>query len=143
VYVALAPVRVTPRAATDVSHACPGSAENPLTENPEPTYPPPCAGQSFGGAVRRNLKAHEREQSLLVAQSVLAQVRVTPTPWKPEETGSLEGGWLWRVEVAPLDAAANERSPWRTFAVTVHLTREGSNAKEVVLRSIELARTTP
>ena len=99
--------------------------------------------ESFGGAVRRNSQAHEREQALLVAQSVLTRVRVATPPWKPEETGSLEGGWLWRVEVVPFDAAANERSPWRTFAVTVHLAREGSDAKEVVLRSIELARTTP
>jgi general secretion pathway protein I len=99
--------------------------------------------ESFAGAVRRNLQAHEREQALLAAQSVLANVRITPPPWKPEETGTLEGGWLWRVEVAPFDAAANERSPWRAFAVTVHLAREGSDAKEVVLRSLELARTTP
>lgn len=99
--------------------------------------------ESFAGAVRRNLQAHEREQALLAAQSVLARVRVTPPPWKPEETGSLEGGWQWRVEVAPFDAEANERSSWRTFAVTVHLAREGSDAKEVVLKSVELARTTP
>ena len=101
--------------------------------------------ESFGGALRRNSQAHEREQALLVAQSVLARVRVAPVPWKPEDSGSPEGGWQWRVEVAPFDADAAEskQSPWQTFAVTIHLAREGSNAKEVVLSSIELARTTP
>lgn len=99
--------------------------------------------ECFGGSIRRNAQAHEREQGLLAAQSLLSRLRASPAPWKADESGSLEGGWLWRIEVAPFDAAANERSAWQAFAVTVHLSDERAGAKEVVLRSVELARVSP
>jgi len=99
--------------------------------------------ETFGGAVRRGIQARDREQSLLAAQSVLARLRVSPPPWKPEDAGRLEGGWLWRTEIVPFDAGANERTPWRALVVTVGLRREDSDTGEVVLKSIELARVTP
>jgi general secretion pathway protein I len=99
--------------------------------------------ESFGGAIRRNAQAHTREQGLLAAQSLLSRLRTSPAPWKAEDSGSLENGWHWRMEVAPFDAASNERSPWRAFAVTVQLSDEEAGAKVVVLRSVELARVSP
>ena len=96
--------------------------------------------ESFAGAVRRNTQAQNRDQELLVAQSLLSRLRTAPAPWEPEESGSLDNGWHWRTEVAPFDAAANERSPWRAVAVTVHVSGEGAGANELVLHSVELAR---
>lgn len=96
--------------------------------------------ESFAGAVRRNAQAHVRNQELLVAQSLLAQLRTSPAPWKTQDSGSLAGGWHWRMEVAPFDATTNERSPWRTFAVTVHVASDGDAAGEVALCSVELVR---
>jgi general secretion pathway protein I len=99
--------------------------------------------ESFGGAVRRNAQAHEREQGLLAAQSLLSQLRTTPAPWKMQDSGTLEGGWAWRMEVAPFDAASDERSAWHAFAVTIHLSDDTTGTKEVVVRSVELARVSP
>jgi type II secretion system protein I len=99
--------------------------------------------ESFAGAVRRSAQADVRDQELLVAQSLLSQLRTSPAPWKAEDSGSLEGGWHWRTEVAPFDAAANERSSWRAFAVTVHVSSERDGAIEAVLHSIELGRVVP
>lgn len=96
--------------------------------------------ESFAGAVRRTTRAHNRDQELLMAQSLLSQLRTAPAPWEPEESGSLGNGWHWRTEVVPFDAAANERSSWRAFAVTVHVSGESAGTNEVVLRSVELAR---
>jgi general secretion pathway protein I len=99
--------------------------------------------ESFAGAVRRSARAGARDRELLVAQSLLSQLRTSPAPWKAEESGRLEGGWRWRMEIAPLDAASNERSPWRAFAVTVHVLDERDGASEVSLRSVELAAVLP
>ena len=96
--------------------------------------------ESFAGAVRRNTQAHNRDQELLVAQSLLSRLRTAPTPWETEESGSLDSGWHWRMEVAPFDAAANERTSWHAFAVTVHVSSESAGTNEVVLRSVELVR---
>ena len=99
--------------------------------------------ESFAGAVRRSAQSDMRDQELMVAQSLLSKLRTSPVPWKAEDTGSLEGGWRWRTEVAPFEAAASERSPWRTFAVAVHVANEKNPGSEAVLRSVELARTEP
>jgi general secretion pathway protein I len=99
--------------------------------------------ESFGSAVRRNAQAHAREQGLLAAQSLLSRLRTSPAPWKSDDSGTLDDGWHWRMEVAPYDAASSERSQWQAFAVSVHLSHEGEGAKEVVLRSVELARVSP
>jgi general secretion pathway protein I len=99
--------------------------------------------ESFAGAVRGSARAEVRDQELLVAQSLLSQLRTAPGPWKAEESGSLEGGWRWRTEVAPFDATVNERSPWRAFAVTIHVSNESDAVSDTVLRSIELARGEP
>jgi general secretion pathway protein I len=97
--------------------------------------------ESLGGAVRRNLLAHDRDQAVLIAQSLLSQQQSTPQPWQPNSSGHLAEGWLWNIEVTPYATTANPQSPWHALAVTVHVAREGSAQKEVVLRSIELART--
>lgn len=99
--------------------------------------------ETFAGAVRRSAQADVHDQELLIAQSLLSQLRTSPAPWKAEESGSTEGGWRWRTEVAPFDAAANERSSWRSFAVTVHVSSESNKVSEAVLRSVELARVAP
>ena len=99
--------------------------------------------ESFAGAVRRSAQAGARDQALLVAQSLLSHLRTSPAPWKAQESGSLEGGWHWRTEVTPFDAATNERSSWRVFAVTIHVSDERDVASEVALRSVELARVAP
>lgn len=99
--------------------------------------------ESFAGAVRRNAQAHDRDQEVLAAQSLLSELRTSPAPWKADESGRLDNGLSWRMEVAPFDAAANERSPWRAFVVTVHVSDERGGASEVALHSVELARGEP
>ena len=98
--------------------------------------------ESFAGSVQRYLQAHERQEGALMLQSLLARLRATPAPWKPDETGILDGDWRWQIQVAPFDASTSERSPWRTFRVIVRLRHGEDGAKEMVLRSIELARVT-
>lgn len=99
--------------------------------------------ESFAGAVRRSAQADARDQELLIAQSLLSQLRTSPVPWKAEDSGSLGGEWHWRTEVAPFDAASNKRSEWRAFAVTVRVKSDGGAVSEAVLRSVELARVAP
>jgi general secretion pathway protein I len=95
--------------------------------------------ECFAGATRRIAQVHDRNQDVLAAQSILSRVRVSPIRWKPEKSGAFEDGGVWRVEVVPMETAASELSPWRAFAVTIHVARE-SGGKEVVLRSVELDR---
>ncbi len=97
--------------------------------------------ESFSGAVRRNLLAHDRDQAVLIAQSLLTQQRVAPQPWEPDSSGHLADGWLWRIQVAPY-APNGMGNPWRALVVTVHVGRQDAAAREVVLRSVELARVT-
>lgn len=100
--------------------------------------------ESLGGAIRRNRQAHDRDQAVLIAQSLLSQQQVAPQPWKPESSGRLGEGWQWRIEVKPYPATiANPQSPWRAVAVAAHVAREASTQKEVVLRSVELVRVAP
>ena len=99
--------------------------------------------ESFTGALRREAQAQEREQALLVAQSVLEQLRVRPGPWSTEDSGTVSGGWRWRAQVAPFDKTQNEHSPWRAFAVTLNVARQGSDTRETTLRSVELVRSRP
>lgn len=99
--------------------------------------------ESFASAVRRSAQSDAHDQELLVAQSLLSQLRTSPAPWKANESGKLAGGWFWRTEVAPYDAGTNERSPWRLFSVTIHVSDERGAANEVALRSIEMAWVAP
>jgi type II secretion system protein I len=97
----------------------------------------------FSGAVRRSAQAADRVQALLTAQSVLERLRITPAPWKSEDSGRLEGGWLWTVQVNPFDAGSAERSPWHAFEVTVRVRKEDGAPRAVVIQSVELARVSP
>jgi len=99
--------------------------------------------ESLGGAVQRNLRSHDREGSLLAAESLLARLRASSPPWKAQDSGVLAGGWAWHIEVSPFDAAANERSAWQAFAVVVHVRSGETATQEVVLRSVELTRLVP
>lgn len=99
--------------------------------------------EAFGGALRRGAQSRDREESVLAAQSVLASLRASPPPWKPDDSGRLDD-WLWRTEIAPYDArTSQQRTSWRAFEVTVHLQRAAGGGGDVVLKSIELARVTP
>ena len=98
----------------------------------------------FAGAVHRTSQAAEREEELLAAQSLLARLRLSPTPWGPAQSGQLDGGRQWRIEVKPSpDVRASPGSSWQALEVTVHVTSEQSPGREAVLRSIELARVAP
>jgi general secretion pathway protein I len=99
--------------------------------------------ESFGGAVRRNRQAHDRDQAVMIAQSLLSQQVATPQPWPPATSGHLPEGWVWRIEVRHYPTTANPQSPWLPVSVTVHVSREETFQKEVVLRSVELAGVTP
>jgi Tfp pilus assembly protein PilV len=99
--------------------------------------------ESFGGALRRSAQAENRERGLLVAQSLLSSLRASAAPWKAEDSGTLENGGWWRIDVAPFDASASERSQWRAFAVTVQVGSDPAVPRPVTLRSVELARVPP
>jgi len=99
--------------------------------------------EEFGGALRRSERVRDREQALLFAQSRLAQLRVSPAPWAASTSGRSTDGWWWREDVAPFDAGADTRNPWKAFAVTVRVRRDAGGAREVALKSVELARTAP
>jgi general secretion pathway protein I len=104
-----------------------------------------CVGalfEAFGGAVRRSLQAQDREQALLTAQSLLSQLRATPAPWDSQESGRADAGWLWQIDVQPFDAGTDQSSSWRAFEVSVQVRREGTT-REIVLKSIEVARIAP
>lgn len=98
--------------------------------------------ESFAGAARRVTHARDRDQALLLAQSLLSQWRISAqSPLKPSESGSLEGNGSWRIDVRPSELSAGATGTWRAYEVTVHVTEGEPDAKELVLRSVELART--
>jgi len=99
--------------------------------------------ESFAGAVRRSAQSDTRDQELLVAQSLLSQLRTSPAPWKAGDSGKWAGGWFWRTEVAPLNVGTSERSHWRLFSVAIHVSDERGAENGVALRSIEMARVAP
>lgn len=105
-----------------------------------------CVGalyEEFADALNRSDSARDREQGLLIAQSLLAQLRASPGPWAASSSGHSGDGWIWHEDVAPFRSGAEVRSAWQAFAVTVVVQRDGLDTRAVTLRSIELARTTP
>lgn len=105
-----------------------------------------CVGalyEEFADALNRSDSARDREHGLLVAQSLLAQLRASPGPWAPSASGRSGGEWIWHEEVRPFRSGADVRSVWQAFDVTVQVQRDGLHTRAVTLRSIELARTTP
>jgi len=99
--------------------------------------------EEFAGAQRRSAQARDREQALLVAQSLLAGQRVAPPPWSAENSGKSDDGWAWNIKVAPYDAGVAPGFSWRAFLVTVRVRPMGAPAREAVLQSVELARGVP
>lgn len=98
--------------------------------------------ESFAGAARRVAHARGRDQDLLLAQSLLSRWRISAMPpLNPHETGSLEEGGSWRIDVRPSELSAKATGPWRAYEVTVHVIRAESGAGELALRTIELAKT--
>jgi general secretion pathway protein I len=99
--------------------------------------------EEFAGAQRRSAQARDREHSLLLAQSLLAQQRVAPPPWSARTAGSSEDGWTWDVQVAPFDAGVPPDFSWRAFLVTVRVWPAAAPSHEALLESVELARIAP
>lgn len=99
--------------------------------------------EEFAGAQRRSAQARDREQALLIAQSLLAQQRVAPPPWSAQSSGSSPGGWTWDVQIAPFNARIAAEFPWNAFLVTVRVRPAAEPTREAVLQSVELARVAP
>jgi len=95
----------------------------------------------FSAATRRSIQARDHELLELAAQSLLSELRVQPVPWPVDRTGTTSSGEQWRMTVAPFDAGADERSPWRAYEVTVYVSSPRVPRREAALKSIELART--
>jgi general secretion pathway protein I len=98
---------------------------------------------AFAGAQRRSAQARDREEALLIAQSLLAQQRVAPPPWSAENAGSSGEAWSWNIQVAPFNAGIAPDFPWRAFLVTVRVRPRAAPSREAVLQSVELARAVP
>lgn len=99
--------------------------------------------EEFAGAQRRSAQARDREQALLLAQSLLAQQRVAPLPWSAQSSGSSPGGWTWDIQVAPFNTGIPADFPWTAFLVTIRVRPVAEPAREAVLQSVELARAEP
>jgi type II secretion system protein I len=99
--------------------------------------------EEFAGAQHRSAQARDREEALLIAQSLLSQQRVTPPPWNPENVGSSGERWNWDIQVAPFNAGVSPDFPWKAFLVTVRVRASAAPSHEAVLQSIELARAVP
>jgi general secretion pathway protein I len=100
--------------------------------------------ESFTGAIRREAQAQERAQALLVAQSVLEELRARPGPWSGEDSGTVGSGWRWRAQVAAaFDTTKDEDNRWQAFVVTLSVAHQGVDARETTLRSVELFRNRP
>lgn len=99
--------------------------------------------EEFAGAERRSAQASDREQALLLAQSLLAQQRVTPPPWSAQNSGTSGEAWTWDIAVAPYSTGIAPEFPWKAFLVTVRVQSAASPSHEAVLQSVELARAMP
>jgi type II secretory pathway pseudopilin PulG len=96
----------------------------------------------FAGASRRAVNASDRERALLIAQSLLSQLRVQPLPWPQNKEGRAASGESWRIRVEPFDSGTDAASPWRAFTVDVSVATEAP-PRQVTLRSLELGRSQP
>jgi general secretion pathway protein I len=93
----------------------------------------------FGDATRRAGTARIREANWLVAQSLLDEVRTSPTPWDAERRGRVESGQTYRITISPLEVGNTGPAPWHAWWVRVEV--EGaSGSGTVALESVELAR---
>jgi general secretion pathway protein I len=99
--------------------------------------------EEFSGAMLRNTQAHDRELALLQAQSLLAQLRVSPAPWNRQSSGHSDDGWTWNIRVDPFNAGTDPHHPWQAFAVSVNVSPASAPNRGVTLYSIELARSAP
>lgn len=99
--------------------------------------------EEFAGAERRSAQARDRGQALLIAQSLLAEQRVTPPPWSAQRSGSAQDGWSWDIQVAPFNAGVDPDFAWRAFLVTVRVRPDDAPTREAVLQSVELTRAAP
>lgn len=98
--------------------------------------------EAFAGATRRGVQARERELHVLTAQSLLADVRTRTPPWPSEENGSdAATGEQWQIKVAPFDAHTDADSAWKAYEVSVTVGSARSRSGDVVLKSVELARS--
>jgi type II secretion system protein I len=93
----------------------------------------------FAGATRRAQNAGDRERALLIAQSVLSELRANPFPWREEIKGRASSGEAWRASVQPFDAGTDPAHPWRAYAVGVTVAMDGAG-HEFTLHSLELGR---
>ena len=95
----------------------------------------------FGGALRRSGSARQQELAALRAESLLAEFRGSGGLLPQPRSGRDEQiGMVWRVEAKPYPAELAERSAWVTESVEVEVRWGESDARRVVLRSVELLR---
>jgi general secretion pathway protein I len=99
--------------------------------------------EAFGAASRRSVNARNRELAWMTADSLLAQQRVQPTPWRPEDSGVTNSGVHWRIQVAPFEAGTSSQSPWHAVRVTVRAGVAADESKYVLLSSVEMVRISP
>lgn len=93
----------------------------------------------FSSATKRTAQADAREAALLVAQSMLSQLRAQPGLVPTEQTGTMPNGLAWQIQVAPFKANIADKSPWRAVEVTVSVRDPQHAAYEYSLKSIELS----
>lgn len=92
----------------------------------------------FNNAIRRHRQGEARIEQVLVAQSVLAQLRAQPGPWAATQSGQTENGSAWDLAVSPYDAVnGNADNAWRPVQVIVTVHRR-TQSSSYVLKSIEL-----
>jgi len=94
--------------------------------------------ESFGGSLRRTLKAEVEERAWLSAQSLLAEIRVRPAPWPAEEEGETPSGLDWKRSSALYPSNTDSGSSWRAYQVVIEVHPHSKVTNAVVLRSVEL-----
>ena len=96
----------------------------------------------FGSAARRSAQTRLRDEQWLTAQSVLSEFRAAPGPWMRESNGKSSSGQTWNLTTRPYESGADTQGNWHAYEVTVSVSDQNASVP-VVLRSIELMRSTP
>lgn len=92
----------------------------------------------FAGAIKRSLKGSERLTEVLVAQSLLAELKVRPGPWPTSQKGQTDEGMAWELVVSPYEMQLDAESAFQPVQVTVIVQTRRKLGSALRLRSIEL-----
>lgn len=95
--------------------------------------------EAFATASTRQVRASDREQEVLMAQSVLANIRGSAPPWEPEQSGSWGTQGYWQTVVRGYLPAGTDATRWAAYEVTVTVRARPTAGSGVTLRSIEFA----